>query len=96
MQRTKDSEILSIKNRLTVKVFFMRYPELHKFLLDELQEGAVNEDSLSLYPVLLLLSRLYPLNFGDEASNSKVIMNCVNCAVCSIFVFLGTRICAFY
>lgn len=71
VQRTKDSDTLSIKNRMTAKVFFMRYPELHKFLLEELSEGSTNNNSLSLHPILLILSRLYPSNF-EETSEIKV------------------------
>lgn len=66
VQRTKDSDTLSIKNRMTAKVFFMRYSKLHTFLLQELSEGSMN-NSLSLHPILLILSRLYPSNFEEES-----------------------------
>lgn len=50
---------------MTVKVFFMRYPELHQFLLNELAENCQVSESLTLYPVLLILSRLYPSNLDN-------------------------------
>lgn len=71
VQRTKDSEGLSVKNRMTAKVFFMRYPELHKFLLVELSDGLKKQDSLTLHPVLLILSRLYPSSH-EGVSEMKV------------------------
>lgn len=72
VQRSKDADTLNIKNRMTAKVFFMRYYELHKFLLEELSEGSLDNNSLSLHPILLILSRLYPSNF-EETSEIKVI-----------------------
>lgn len=71
VQRTKDSDALSMKNRMTIKVFFMRYPELHQFMLRELSEELSNRNGMSLYPVLLILSRLYPSNFSADDSQSQ-------------------------
>lgn len=66
VQRTKDLDCLSTKNKMTVKVFFMRYPELQAFLLSELREGSDFSGSHTLYPVLLIFSRLYPSNLKES------------------------------
>ena len=67
VKREKDS--VSSKNCLTGKIFFQRYPSLHQFFLDQLsdpelhvtsrKEGVLVLDCV-LYPVLLVLSRIYP------------------------------------
>ncbi|GBM23527.1 Thyroid adenoma-associated [Araneus ventricosus] len=56
------------KNRLTGRTFFSYYKEIYAFLYDELKQCAAvmnqNRESLtlvpSLYPILLVLGRLYP------------------------------------
>ncbi|XP_066137388.1 uncharacterized protein THADA isoform X2 [Euwallacea fornicatus] len=65
VQRTADSDHLCIKNKLTVKVFFIRYQELYKFILNTLAEECHNEASLVLQPILMILYRLYPSNFDE-------------------------------
>nr|CAI5832494.1 unnamed protein product [Callosobruchus analis] len=70
VQRTQDSENLCMKNRMTVRVFFLRYPELFNFLLDTLAEESRKSYSLMLHPVLMILARLYPSQF--EEHNDKV------------------------
>jgi hypothetical protein len=69
VKREKDADELSVKNCLTGKVFFLRYPDLHSFLLKSLEEcvrpgGKQEAGTLQLfpmlYPLLLLLSRLFP------------------------------------
>ncbi|VEN58737.1 unnamed protein product [Callosobruchus maculatus] len=72
VQRTQDSENLCMKNRMTVRVFFLRYPELFNFLLDTLAEESRKSYSLMLHPVLMILARLYPSQF--EEHNDKVEM----------------------
>lgn len=58
--RTRDSEELSIKNKMMVEVFFTQYPELYDFLLKELKGNAtLDKQHSSLFPVLLVLNRLY-------------------------------------
>ncbi|XP_060526228.1 tRNA (32-2'-O)-methyltransferase regulator THADA isoform X2 [Cylas formicarius] len=66
VQRTADSEDLCIKNKLTLRVFFLRYPELYGFLLDTLAQECRNRSSLVLHPVLMILARLYGSNFEDN------------------------------
>jgi len=68
VKREKDT--ISSKNCLTGKVFFQRYPTLHQFFLNQFEEcpsissGAKNKGVLepdsALYPILLLLSRIFP------------------------------------
>jgi len=68
VKREKDT--LSSKNCLTGKVFFQRYPSLHQFFLDQFEEypslssDSKNEGVLvldsALYPILLMLSRIFP------------------------------------
>lgn len=66
VKREKDPSELSAKNCLTGKVFFQRYPSLHSFLLDKLEQSAVTsgagtlELKPALYPILLILSRIFP------------------------------------
>ncbi|KAI9146439.1 putative death-receptor fusion protein-domain-containing protein [Paraphysoderma sedebokerense] len=59
-------------NKLTGKQFFHRYPKLHSFLLQELDnnvKGLLNRNDPSvhnsLYPILTLLSRLHPSLFDS-------------------------------
>ncbi|CAG9856965.1 unnamed protein product [Phyllotreta striolata] len=65
VQRTQDSDDLCMKNRLTVRVFFVRYPELFRFLLETLREDCGDRTSLLLHPVLMILARLYPSHFEE-------------------------------
>ncbi|XP_068682323.1 tRNA (32-2'-O)-methyltransferase regulator THADA-like isoform X3 [Montipora foliosa] len=63
VKRAKDEH--SKKNCMTGREFFSRYPDLHSFLLGQLQaacQGIDRENNVhpSLYPVLVILSRLYP------------------------------------
>jgi len=68
VKREKDPSELSAKNCLTGKVFFQRYPTLHQFLLAKLEVSAAAAGESSgtlqlrpaLYPILLVLSRLFP------------------------------------
>lgn len=67
VQRNKDSEDMSLKNRMTARVFFMRYPELFNFMLMKMKDATFGSaNSLSVHPVLLILARLYPTNVEDE------------------------------
>merc|ERR1719447_344717 len=67
VKRDKEA-VISSKNCLTGKVFFQRHPGLHVFLIEQFVEGGkagsqksygVQQDS-ALYPLLLLLARLFP------------------------------------
>ncbi|XP_069359956.1 tRNA (32-2'-O)-methyltransferase regulator THADA isoform X2 [Maniola hyperantus] len=76
VQRSKDSEKLCVRNRMTGRIFFLRYPLLYDFMLDKLKEVSANgkEQLLhpSLYPILLLLARLYPSSLEGTVSNLKL------------------------
>ncbi|XP_045773448.1 thyroid adenoma-associated protein homolog isoform X2 [Maniola jurtina] len=76
VQRSKDSENLCVRNRMTGRIFFLRYPQLYDFMLDKLKEVSENgkEQLLhpSLYPILLLLARLYPSSLEGTVSNLKL------------------------
>jgi len=66
VKREKDSSELSMKNCLTGKVFFQRYPSLHSFLLSKLEASSRTSEAgtlqlhPALYPILLILSRIFP------------------------------------
>ncbi|KAK9874674.1 hypothetical protein WA026_005494 [Henosepilachna vigintioctopunctata] len=70
VQRTQDSEEVTIKNKMTVKVFCTRFPTLFNFLVDTLKAECVNNNSLVLHPILLVFSRLYPSRL--EPSDTKI------------------------
>ncbi|XP_068631525.1 tRNA (32-2'-O)-methyltransferase regulator THADA [Battus philenor] len=72
--RGKDSERLPTRNRMTGRVFFLRYPRLYDFMLKKLNEVKEEEQLLkpSLYPILLLLARLYPSALEGTVSNLKL------------------------
>lgn len=62
VQRTKDHINLTTDNKMTGKIFFIRYPSLLPFMLDELQTFVSINNSLikpNIQSILLLLSRLY-------------------------------------
>ncbi|XP_076259481.1 thyroid adenoma-associated protein homolog isoform X2 [Rhynchophorus ferrugineus] len=66
VQRTADEDKMCIKNKLTVRVFFMRYQVLYSFILNTLADECRNNSSLVLHPILMILGRLYPSNFEDD------------------------------
>jgi hypothetical protein len=74
----RSREELSIRNRMTGRIFFLRYPSLYEFLLEELKEAVVSMEACysslrpGLFPVLLLLSRLYPSSLEGTDSNLQV------------------------
>ncbi|XP_075155703.1 thyroid adenoma-associated protein homolog [Haematobia irritans] len=76
VQRTKDSENLNIRNRMTGRIFFLRYPKLYDLFLEELQKASKliddNEKSHKLHPLLLILSRLYASALEGTESNLKL------------------------
>ncbi|KAJ8917148.1 hypothetical protein NQ315_012640 [Exocentrus adspersus] len=66
VQRTTDSLDVCMKNKLTFRVFFQRYPQLLDFLLGMLAEECTNDNSLVLHPLLMVLSRLYPSHMEEN------------------------------
>ncbi|ESO99953.1 hypothetical protein LOTGIDRAFT_112768, partial [Lottia gigantea] len=64
---SRDDSDLSRKNCLTGRAFFQKFPKLYDFLLSEFKSATENLSSVdgihlhpSLYPVLMVLGRLYP------------------------------------
>ncbi|XP_072929840.1 tRNA (32-2'-O)-methyltransferase regulator THADA [Epargyreus clarus] len=86
VQRSRDYEQLCARNRMTGRIFFLRYPQLYDYMLNKLQEVSSSQDSQlrpSLYPILLLLSRLYPSSLEGTVSNLKLVAfipHVVSCA----------------
>ena len=76
VHRSRDE--LSMRNRMTGRIFFLRYPSLYDFLLEELKEAVSSMKACyntlrpALFPVLLLLSRLYPSSLEGTDSNLQV------------------------
>ncbi|XP_026752683.2 thyroid adenoma-associated protein homolog [Galleria mellonella] len=61
---------------MTGRIFFLRYPRLYDFMLEKLKEASTSEDSQlrpSLYPILLLLARLYPSSLEGTVSTLKLV-----------------------
>ncbi|XP_022900638.1 tRNA (32-2'-O)-methyltransferase regulator THADA [Onthophagus taurus] len=79
VQRSKELEI-NHKNKMSTKVFFMRYPELYECFLGYLKDGTVNNRNVTvLHPVLLILERLYPCNTEEETQLGKYIEYVTKC-----------------
>ncbi|XP_041351215.1 thyroid adenoma-associated protein homolog [Gigantopelta aegis] len=76
VKRSKDESSISKKNCQTGRAFFHRYPALYQFLLQELTEATQNIDCSehnelhpSLYPVLMVLGRLFPSSLEGADTN---------------------------
>ncbi|GFO33499.1 thyroid adenoma-associated-like protein [Plakobranchus ocellatus] len=95
VKRSKDETAMSKKNCQTGRAFFHRYPTLYPFLLSELEAATMNvisSDRLSLhpslYPVLLVLGRLFPstLEGSDTSlSLSAFIPYVIKCASSPVY-----------
>ncbi|KAK5650107.1 hypothetical protein RI129_001136 [Pyrocoelia pectoralis] len=59
VQRLRDMELISIKNKMQGQIFFVRFPELYTFLIEEFKVASQERYHPSLYPILIILSRLY-------------------------------------
>ncbi|GLV43318.1 hypothetical protein CBL_03861 [Carabus blaptoides fortunei] len=72
--RSRDQ--LSIRNRITTRV--LRHPTLHEFHLDQLRQLTEADCELykevALYPILLLLARLYPSSVDESDAHNEVII----------------------
>ncbi|KAJ4445664.1 hypothetical protein ANN_12348 [Periplaneta americana] len=75
---SRSREELNIRNRMTGRIFFQRYPILYDFILRQLIQGMNEMEEChttvqpSLFPVLLLLSRLYPSSLEGTDSNLQL------------------------
>lgn len=90
VQLTKDTEVLNVRNKMTGRIFFLRYPKLYDFFLRELDTASEtlsrNGRAVKLFPILLVLSRLYPSALeGTESSLSlhAFVEKIDNCSGCS-------------
>ncbi|XP_065076317.1 tRNA (32-2'-O)-methyltransferase regulator THADA, partial [Ochlerotatus camptorhynchus] len=95
VQRTKDSENLNIRNKMTGRIFFLRYPLLYDFFIMELEKASQiimkGARSKKLHPLLLLLSRLYPSALEGSESNLKLSRFVPIVSICSGCAELQTR-----
>ncbi|XP_037051446.1 thyroid adenoma-associated protein homolog [Bradysia coprophila] len=95
VQRTKDSENLNIRNKMTGRIFFLKYPRLFDFFILELQSAtrSIEKDQVppTLHPLLILLSRLYPSAVDGCSSNLKLSLLLPFIAQCTHSPELGTR-----
>lgn len=96
VQRTKDSDDLGIRNRMTGRVFFLRYPLLFDFFMLQLNEAAEYVKAVKmnakLHPLLLLLIRLYPSALEGSATKLELAEFVPVVALCSGCVEIQTRI----
>lgn len=92
-QRTKNNEEISIRNKMSGKIFFLRFPELHNLFTELLQQAAEKvqqqKKNIKLHPLLLLLNRLYG---SDEENSIKLTEFIPIVSSCSACVELQTRI----
>ncbi|XP_049279352.1 thyroid adenoma-associated protein homolog [Anopheles funestus] len=95
VQRTKDSENLNIRNKMTGRIFFLRYPVLYDYFVLELEKASKiiiqGTRSKKLHPLLLLLSRLYPSALEGSESNLKLSRFVPLVSICSGCAELQTR-----
>lgn len=95
VQRTKESDNMSIKNKMTGRLFFIRFPRLYDFFYVELKLASEaiqrNERPPRLHPLLLLISRLYPSALEGTGSNLKLSTYIPFISICSSSPELVTR-----
>uniref|UniRef100_A0A2M4CQW9 Putative cell cycle-associated protein n=2 Tax=Anopheles darlingi TaxID=43151 RepID=A0A2M4CQW9_ANODA len=95
VQRSKDSNNLNIRNKMTGRIFFLRYPVLYDFFVFELEKASKiviqGRRSKKLHPLLLLLSRLYPSALEGSESNLKLSRFVPLVSICSGCAELQTR-----
>lgn len=96
VQRTKDNENLNVRNRMTGRIFFLRYPELYDFFMEQLEEAAAFVQTIKLngklHPLLLLLNRLYSSALEGSESNLTLTGFLPVVAKCSGCIEMSTRI----
>uniref|UniRef100_A0A182QIG1 tRNA (32-2'-O)-methyltransferase regulator THADA n=1 Tax=Anopheles farauti TaxID=69004 RepID=A0A182QIG1_9DIPT len=95
VQRSRDSENLNIRNKMTGRIFFLRYPLLYDYFVLELEKASKiimqGSRSKKLHPLLLLLSRLYPSALEGSESNLKLSRFVPLVSICSGCAELQTR-----
>lgn len=90
VKRNKDD--LHSNNTMSGLVFFKRFPDLYKFMLDKLEGGANEIEKgmigASIYPVLLLLGRLSPAPLEGVTSSLSLgnfVPHVIRCSTSQIF-----------
>ncbi|XP_037300908.1 thyroid adenoma-associated protein homolog [Manduca sexta] len=93
--RARGGEALALRNKMTGRIFFLRHPRLYDYMLEKLQEmsDSGNEQNIhpSLYPILLLLARLYPSSLEGTVSNLKLVAFVPHVLSCAKSSVLKTR-----
>jgi len=96
VQRNKDSEQMDIKNKMSSKIFFLRYPELYDFFMEQLSQSTTfirkQEIDPKLFPLLLILNRLFTSNTEKCESNLKLVDFIPIVTACSGCVDLKARV----
>lgn len=94
VQRSKDGDDLPIRNKMTGRAFFLRYPGLYDFFMEQLSEAAKCVQAMTmnpmLHPLLLVLIRLYPSGSDEEYLPLTNFVPVVS--LCSSCVELQTRV----
>ncbi|KAK3597815.1 hypothetical protein CHS0354_029374 [Potamilus streckersoni] len=95
VKRSKDESSLSRKNCQTGRSFFHRHPVLYQFLLEQITEATQNiseKEKLhlhpALYPVLMVLGRLFPSPMEGTDSSFQLaafIPHIIRCALSPVF-----------
>uniref|UniRef100_A0AAG5DFX9 tRNA (32-2'-O)-methyltransferase regulator THADA n=1 Tax=Anopheles atroparvus TaxID=41427 RepID=A0AAG5DFX9_ANOAO len=95
VHRSRDTENLNIRNKMTGRIFFLRYPVLYDYFVLELEKASKviiqGSRSKKLHPLLLLLSRLYPSALEGSESNLKLSRFVPLVSICSGCAELQTR-----
>ncbi|XP_063828928.1 tRNA (32-2'-O)-methyltransferase regulator THADA [Ostrinia nubilalis] len=76
VDRARHSDLPALRNTMTGRIFFLRYPALYDFILNKLKEAnesMEHELQPALCPVLLLLGRLYPSALEGTASALRLV-----------------------
>lgn len=89
--RSREQDAFSIRNKMTGRIFFLKYPDMYDFMLTELTAASFFNAKAgiraSLFPVLLILARLYPSSLEGTTTNLKlaefipVVSRCANCPI---------------
>lgn len=95
VQRNKDSDKLNIRNKMTARIFFLRYPQLYDFIQEQLEEAAAlvvrGLRNPKLHPLLLMLNRLYSSALDGTENNWKLTKFIPLVSICSQCMELQTR-----
>lgn len=98
VQRTRNSENLNSRNKMSCRTFFLRHPQLFDFFHAEIQNSAriILEGGrcLKLQSLLLILSRLYPSALEGVDYSAQLNHFIPHISVCSGSSELKTRIMA--